>query len=693
MTVFFELLKKKIGFSRIGRILVSKKDKRYIPTPNVIIPLNDILMRQIDFLNEFDNHHLIKISKEKILKKEIIKKHFKSASFIYTNKGTLDSFQEILSKYKSKFIENNILTIIPFNIPTTAINKNFAIREIENYLKNAESIIENNKDLVFGLTIRIFDYWELSNLYFKIIKSNENIKVLNLADTFNNISNFRKILGFLINIKKELDNNIILIAAGRILPKFYPLLIYLGIDLIDSSYLLYLSSESFYNTIEFLLPIYKIKYLPCSCIACRGKLKDLLEEKYSSEKINLLSLHNLISAKTYMNKIIQYLTYEDFRAFVEKSSLDDTNFISMLKILDRQFFDIIKYETPITQKNKKVNSLGALSYHRPDFREFRERVIRAFEPEQQTRLIIIFPCSAVKPYSESKSHKKFLTVLRKYPEFPDFQEIILTSPLGAIPRQLENIYPVNSYDISVTGEWDDEELNISADMLIKLLEKKYNHDIPVICHLEGGYLEIVNRAKKQLKHEFYFTEINQSVTTKESLQSLKSLIESKKYNFNPNLDDNKKLYLSKSWHRKFAKILDYHYGQGSGAKILKNGVRVKKGKTQTQIEILDAKNNNSLGIFRYNTGQIDLTIKGASLLAPFSDLSNFIVFDGKKITGNTLFRPGVLEFSLNLIPNNNLIILDKDKENIIGMGHLIVGSNVIKNTKTGRVAIVYESAK
>jgi archaeosine synthase len=339
-----------------------------------------------------------------------------------------------------------------------------------------------------------------------------------------------------------------------------------------------------------------------------------------------------------------------------------------------------------------VNCLGALSYHRPDFQIFRERTIVSFEPEQQTKLIILFPCSAGKPYSESKSHKKFLSVLRKYSDFPDFQEMILTSPLGAIPRQLENIYPANSYDISVTGEWNEEELKISCDMLVKLLEK-YNPGIPVVSHLEGGYLEVVNRAKRQLKNEFYFTEITKNLTTKESLHSLKSLIDTKRKEFSPDETISKELYLSKSWDRKFKKILDYQFGKGSGVKILKNEIKIRKTKHHTKIQIIDSKDNNSLGFFNYGTGQIDLTINGAYLLRPFSELTKIIVFNGKKMSGNTLFRPGILDFSENLIPYENIVILDKDKENIIGMGHLIVGSNVIKNTKTGRVATVYENAK
>ncbi len=689
MTLFFELLKKKIGFSRIGRLFIIKQDKRYIPTPNIIIPLHSSYVNHADFIEQFKDHDLFMFSKEKYFNKDFFKENVQSKNFIFTHKGTLDKFQEIISRYKQEIIRNNINVLIPFNVPTTAINKDFAEQEIKNYLNSANKILKNNSEINYGLTIRVFDFSELSNLYFDIVKQHENIKILNLADLFDNFSKFRKIIRTTITIKQNLDNNLILMASGRIIPKYYPMLIYLGIDLIDSAFLLYLSSENFYNTIEHLLPIYKIKYLPCSCVACRGKLKDLLEEKYSTEKIDLLTLHNLISAKIYINKIRQYLHYEDFRAFVEKSSLDDTNLISMLRILDKQYFDIIRYETPITQKNKKINCLGASSYNRPDFQEFRERTIRTFEPEQNTRMIILFPCSAVKPYSDSRSHKKFQSILRKFPEFPDFQEIILTSPLGAIPRQLENIYPVNSYDIPVTGDWDNEEINITANMLIKVLEK-YDNNIPVIGHLEDVYLEIINKAKQKIKNKFYISNITNKITSKESLQSLKSLISSNIYDIYPKSESYETSSFTRTWIRKIAKILDYQYGPGSGAKILRNGVKIKKGRSNTQLEILDIKDNHSIGVFKYDMGQIDLSIQGASLLTPFSDLTSKIVFNGKKITGTTLFRPGVLEYNSDLIPRNNVIILNETKEIIIGMGHLIVGSNVIRNTKTGRVAIIYD---
>jgi len=77
-------------------------------------------------------------------------------------------------------------------------------------------------------------------------------------------------------------------------------------------------------------------------------------------------------------------------------------------------------------------------------------------------------------------------------------------------------------------------------------------------------------------------------------------------------------------------------------------------------------------------------------MLPFSENSNYIVFDGQKIKGNTLFRPGILSFSLNLVPKDIVVIFDENKEKIIGLGSLIVGSNYIKNSKTGKIVNVYE---
>ncbi|MFX1401100.1 MAG: DUF5591 domain-containing protein [Promethearchaeota archaeon] len=692
MSHFYEILNKKIGFSRIGRIILSKESKKYIKTPNIIIPMQNFLMKDVNYLDEFEDHEIFIISKEVFLKIGFLRDKFRNTAFIFTHTGTLDAFIEILENNLNVFSKDNIILLIPFNIPTTIINEAFAGDEIENYLKQVNNLLKKHQDFNFGLTIRNFDYPRLFDLYKKLIKENDNIKLLNLTDFFDANIDFRKILEIIFDIKQNLDNNLVLMASGRIIPKYFPILIYLGIDLIDSSYLLYLSSENFYDTIEYLYPIYKVKHFPCSCLACKEKLKNLQIIKYSNEKLEYLCLHNLITAKNYMNKIKQYLKADDFRAFVEKSSFDDILVVSILKILDRQYFHLIRFETPITDSFPIIRCFGASSYYRPDFQQFRERVIRYFLPEAWTKLIIIFPCSSRKPYSKSKSHKKFHSILRKFSDFPEFQEIILTSPLGAIPRQLENIYPVNSYDISVTGFWDKEEIDLASEMLVEILSK-YNKDIPIICHAKGeGYKEIILKAKSQLPHEFYFTNTNKSLISSSSLKSLEDCVRNLKSKLK--LESEEKIHsFSKSWIRKLIKIADYQLGADVGTKFFSENIKVRRNKLSGNFHIIDVEQKKIIGKFLLHTGQIEFTLYGAQSLLEINNKSNILVFNGETIKGNTLFRPGIIEFSPNLIPNNYVFILDKTKKKVIGLAKLIVGSNYLKNSKSGRIAIVYDKVR
>ena len=690
MNYFFELLTKNVGFSRVGRIVCSKETKSFISTPNIIVPMKKSLMNNVSFLEEFEDHELFLILKDFYLKIGFLREKFKETGFIYTHNGSMETFKEKLASNIKIFAEDNIIPSIPFNIPTTAINKEFAEAEISRYLEESNQVLLRYTNLDFGLSIKMYGYYELFDLYIPLIRNNKNVRILNLVDLFDNFSNFRNILKVIFKIKKELDNNLVLMVSGRIIPKFYPILIYLGIDLIDCSYLMYLSSENLYDTIEHLLPFHKIRYLPCSCTICKRYLKHNLSSKYSSEKIEQLTLHNIISAYTYMNKIKLYLRMEDFRGFIEKSSFDDMNIISTLKLLDTQYFDNLRLETPITQVSKSIKCFGPSSYNRPDFQEFRERLVKNFTPEAWTKLIILIPCSAKKPYSESKSHRKFQEIFRKFPDFPDFQEIILTSPLGAIPRQLEDLYPANSYDISVTGDWDNKEIEIASNMLISLL-KKFDDRIPILCHLKDqGYLKIIEKARLKLTNKFFFTEPEGNLTTKESLMSLEGNIESLKTSLELDnvIPENKNLL--KTWTRKFIKIIDYQFGQKVGNKIFFNGIKTWRNKRSNQIEISDQKTREKLGKFNFNTGQIELNLNGANRLLPFEEEANFITFDGQNINGNTLFRPGIIKFSSNLVPKDLVMIYSKNQEKIIGLGRLIVGSNYIKNSKTGKIVNVYE---
>ncbi len=118
---------------------------------------------------------------------------------------------------------------------------------------------------------------------------------------------------------------------------------------------------------------------------------------------------------------------------------------------------------------------------------------RYVAPEGLDDVLILLPCSARKPYSSSRSHKAF----RRAMNHNSAHEVMVTSPLGLVPRDLEEVWPAGHYDIPVTGDWTGDESARVVSMLDALTTRnKYrliiNHsgfdyctDIPLIDTRQG----------------------------------------------------------------------------------------------------------------------------------------------------------------------------------------------------------------
>ena len=123
----------------------------------------------------------------------------------------------------------------------------------------------------------------------------------------------------------------------------------------------------------------------------------------------------------------------------------------------------------------KVICSSEESLYRPEAVRWRQRM-ELMKPVGDS--VVLLPCSMKKPYSNSKSHQTFRKVTRS------FQELIVTSPFGICPRELENTFPIQSYDVSTTGSWSQDEIRETGQLI-----KKYCEGKNVIAHLHGGYLE------------------------------------------------------------------------------------------------------------------------------------------------------------------------------------------------------------
>ncbi|MEC7720719.1 MAG: DUF5591 domain-containing protein [Candidatus Thermoplasmatota archaeon] len=104
----------------------------------------------------------------------------------------------------------------------------------------------------------------------------------------------------------------------------------------------------------------------------------------------------------------------------------------------------------------------------PLIRDWRERVADShLPPEHQRELLVLLPCSAVKPYRTSQSHRRFLSSIPSNAA----HQVMVTAPLGLVPRELEEIWPAANYDIPVTGDWDSDELSVIRNMLDRLCSR------------------------------------------------------------------------------------------------------------------------------------------------------------------------------------------------------------------------------
>jgi archaeosine synthase len=128
-------------------------------------------------------------------------------------------------------------------------------------------------------------------------------------------------------------------------------------------------------------------------------------------------------------------------------------------------------------------------------------------PEQVREVMILLPCSAKKPYRLSKSHGQFLRAINS----TGFHEVMMTSPLGLVPRDLEDVWPAANYDVPVTGDWSLDELDRVQRMLKHLTAR-------------AGYKRIINHTNLDvsfLEVEVVNTRGSDGATQHEALERLK----------------------------------------------------------------------------------------------------------------------------------------------------------------------------
>ncbi|RLF34999.1 MAG: hypothetical protein DRM99_05490 [Thermoplasmata archaeon] len=436
-------------------------------------------------------------------------------------------------------------------------------------------------------------------------------------------------------------------------PVSLSLLVYLGIDLFDSTPAIISArnNELFFTNEK--INKNSLKELPCSCPVC-SKYKG----KPSEMSFNEILKHNYYILIDEIKKIRNAIHNNQLRNLVESRIVNSPHLTSILRNLNMKHYSFLEKHTPLVS-NSTIPVISKDSFNRPEIKRFQERVIKRYKKPVSTKILLLLPCSAKKPYSFSKSHKLFREKLMLSGNPNVVHELIITSPIGIVPRELELVYPASSYDIPVTGIWDEDEKKMIRELLTSYL--KNNRYDKTIAHLPNNIMEFI----RDLLTDPIETCIDKP-TSKKSLEKLSTVLKENASNY-------EKIKQQTRNFENIKTIAMYQFTIDVAEKLLKNSTI--KGK-YPQYRIMH--NKTQLGMLVKEKGMITLTLQGGERIA--STGKYYVeIYDDFTLKG-TLFAPGVKDADPDIRPGDEVVILQNKKTYAVGVA-MMNGEEMKKTLK------------
>ena len=460
--------------------------------------------------------------------------------------------------------------------------------------------------------------------FFKIIER-YNFEAVYLGNSKILIREYRYFVRILRELRERFPNVMII---ADLEPFFYPLAVYLGIDAFDTRSLkLYdFEGKGFTQFSPFL---------------------------WSDEpnSIDFARKTILLVRKALESGKLRYLVENYFPTQYHAG---------ILRIADLEHADYLEKYTPIGKET--VYFISDASIKRPEVKRWHSRVEERFTPPKNTELVLLFPCSAKKPYSFSRSHTLYRKAVKEALGSGVFRahELILTSPFGVVPREWEWLA---KYDIVVTGHWGEEEIKPAAELLAKTLEK-YPKGTPIIAHLDEAYVKIAELASEMSGREIIFTEVKNGTTSRESLESLKETL--REFQLEGGKEDRAYRYFEK-----VRKVFDFYFGAGAGEAVLPEDGKVK-GSKMLRLFVGD----QQTGTFK--DGVISVTPFGMQRI--YDSLRAYWVRIDFELRGD-VFAVGVKEADGRIRPDDIVGIVRDEK--VVGVGKAVLSGEEMVNAKKG----------
>ena len=248
------------------------------------------------------------------------------------------------------------------------------------------------------------------------------------------------------DIRRQLGCTPILWAPRLALPHRIPLLAYLGVDLVDTTEGQLAAAHGTYldPVLGPRSPAPPSRERACDCPACR------------SDPPGLLSEHAVAAARRAIAETLAAARAGRLRELVESRLVAEPAMAEMLRYADRELHDLLDERAPVAFSGSRDYVLLE-SHRRPEMARFRARFLDRYRPPSSKMVLLLVPCSRTKPYRQSRSHRRFWGALEGLRPLERVHLVSVSSPIGLVPRELEDVPPARHYDIPVTGEWEESE--------------------------------------------------------------------------------------------------------------------------------------------------------------------------------------------------------------------------------------------
>lgn len=316
------------------------------------------------------------------------------------------------------------------------------------------------------------------------------------------------------------------------------------------------------------------------------------------------------------------------RELVEARLASEPVLAEMLRYADRDLGPLLEERTPVYRPATLGRYVLAESIRRPEMRRFRQRLIERYRPPASKEVLLLVPCSRTKPYRRSRSHRRLASAAEGLVGVERVHVVSVSSPIGLVPRELEDAYPARHYDIPVTGDWSDTERELVRVGLRHLLETGAYRT--VIVHLdpsEYGFLtDVLGTARPTV-----WTLGDDRTTSLEAIASLRAALETALSSSRPVPGGPLSVV-----REELAEVAAWQFGRAGSARLFQPPLRLA-GRPWFQ-RLTDGAGTD-LATWQEERGIFQLTVAGGRRLLPDPPLA--VEIDPRVPLSGDLFVPGV----------------------------------------------------